>query len=424
MRTLSIDNPDFLAPTTRATALDRIARKLVMAKLEKIEHGHVVLIENGVHHVFGEDASTTDLAATATVRSPAFYSDIAFGGSIGAGESFIHGNWECDELEALVRILLRNRDVMDNMDTGFALIATPLRKVFHWLNRNTRSGSRRNIAAHYDLGNDFYSLWLDPEMMYSCAYFPSPESTLDEAAVAKLDRICRKLDLQPGDQVVEIGTGWGGFAIHAAKNYGCHVTTTTISSRQYEYAKERIEKLGLSDRITLLKKDYRDLEGIYDKLVSIEMIEAVGHEYLDTFFEKCSSLLKPDGQMLLQAITIMDQRYEKAKTTVDFIKRYVFPGGFLPSNTAINASMTRATDLRAIHIEDIGLHYAATLRNWRERFFAELDAVRMQGYSEEFIRLWHFYLGYCEGAFEERSIGDIQVHAIKPDARPAMHTAF
>lgn len=424
MKTLSIDDPRFLNRSARPTILDRLARRIVLSKLAALRTGCVVVHEGGRQELYGNSYDASGLTATITIHSPAFYSDIAFGGSVGAGEAYINGHWACDEVETLVRILLQNRDVMDNMDNGVAVLLTPVRKLFHWLNRNTRAGSRRNIAAHYDLGNDFYSLWLDPEMMYSCAFYPSAESGLDEAAVAKLDRICRKLDLQPEDRVVEIGTGWGGFAIHVARNYGCHVTTTTISNEQYEYAKARIAALGLESRITLLKNDYRDLGGQYDKLVSIEMIEAVGYEYLDTFFEKCASLLKSDGEMLLQAITILDQRYEKAKKRVDFIKRYVFPGGFLPSNTAINASMTRATDMRAVHIEDIGLHYAKTLRDWRERFFDHVSEVRQQGYSEEFIRLWEFYLCYCEGAFTERSIGDIQVHAIKPDARPAMHIAL
>ena len=424
MKTLSIDDPQFLERSARSTMLDRLARRIVLGKLGALRKGSIVIDERGVKTTYGNASNPADLAVTITVNSPAFYSDIAFGGTIGSGEAYINGYWSCDSVETLVRILLQNRDVMDNVDTGVAKLLTPLRKLFHWLNRNTRAGSRRNIAAHYDLGNDFYALWLDPEMMYSSAYYPNADAGLDEAAIAKLDRICRKLDLQAEDSVVEIGTGWGGFAIHAARHFGCHVTTTTISDEQYSYARTRIAAEGLGDRITLLKKDYRDLEGEYDKLVSIEMIEAVGHEYLDTFFEKCASLLKPDGQMLLQAITILDQRYEKSKKRVDFIKRYVFPGGFLPSNTAINDSMTRVTDMRAIHIEDIGLHYAKTLREWRERFFERIAEVRQQGYSEEFIRLWEFYLSYCEGAFTERSIGNIQMHAIKPDARPAMHTAL
>jgi cyclopropane-fatty-acyl-phospholipid synthase len=257
-------------------------------------------------------------------------------------------------------------------------------------------------------------------MMYSCAWYVDERSTLEEAAIEKLDRICGRLNLVPDDRVVEIGTGWGGFAIHAAQNYGCHVTTTTISSEQHDYATRRIEEAGLSDRITVLKKDYRELEGQFDKLVSIEMIEAVGHEYLDTFFRKCASLLNPNGELLLQAITIADQRYEEAKRSVDFIKRYVFPGGFLPSVTAMTSSLTRVTDLRAIHIEDIGFHYARTLQDWRERFFARLDEVRQLGFSEEFIRLWDFYLSTCESAFLERAVGDVHLHAIKPHARPAI----
>ena len=379
-----------------------------------------MVVEGDESRSFGRCSADFPITATIRVQSPNFYSDIAFGGSVGAGESYINGNWECAELESLVQILLRNRDVLDDVDSGTALLTIPLRKAFHWMNRNTKRRSRRNIAAHYDLGNDFYRLWLDREMMYSAACYAAPETTLEEASVAKLDLICRKLDLSASDSVVEIGTGWGGFALHAAKHYGCHVTTTTISAEQHDYARGRIEAEGLSDRITLLRKDYRDLDGQFDKLVSIEMIEAVGHEFLDTFFAKCGSLLKPHGQMLLQAITVADQRYEKAKRTVDFIKRYIFPGGFLPSVTAMLQSMTRVTELRVIDLEDIGLHYARTLRDWRSRFFNRIDEVRALGFSDEFIRMWEFYLCYCEGAFLERAIGNVHLHAIAPKARPAM----
>jgi len=303
------------------------------------------------------------------------------------------------------------------MDSGLAILGSPLQKILHVLNRNTRRGSRKNIAAHYDLGNDFYQLWLDQKMMYSCAYFESPETSLEDASVAKLDRICRKLELAVGDSVVEIGTGWGGFAIHAAKHYGCHVTTTTISEQQYNYAKQAITDAGLEDRITLLFKDYRDLEGSYDKLVSIEMIEAVGHEYHGTYFKKCCELLKPDGQMLLQAITIADQRYAKYKTGVDFIKRYIFPGGCLTSVTDMTRTLTNITDMRVIHLEDIGPHYATTLRHWHDRFFARIEDVRRIGYSDAFIRMWEFYLVYCESAFNERAIGDVQMLIMRPGAR-------
>jgi cyclopropane-fatty-acyl-phospholipid synthase len=417
---LSINSPDFLNKSAKPGWLDGHARRILLSKLKKLRYGEVTIVEKDRRQTFGRANTSFPLAATVTVKSPRFYGDVAFGGIVGAGEAYIQDYWECSDLVALDRILLRNRSVLETMDGGAAAVAKPLRKAFHWLNRNTRSGSRRNIAAHYDLGNEFYALWLDPTMMYSCAWYADDKTTLEEAAVAKLDRICRRLDLGPGDRVVEIGTGWGGFAVHAAKHYGCHVTTTTISSEQHAYARERISRQGLEDRITLLKSDYRDLEGKFDKLVSIEMIEAVGHEYLDTYFEKCSSLLKPDGELLIQAITIADQRYESAKRNVDFIKRYVFPGGFLPSVTTMVSSLTRKTDLRAVHIDDIGLHYARTLRDWRLRFFEHIEEVRKQGFSGEFIRLWEFYLTYCESAFLERAIGDVHLHAIKPDARPAI----
>ncbi len=419
-KALSINSPRFLEHADKPRWLDSFARGIVLDKLRSLSKGQVTVVEGGREETFGSLCEDFPFAARLHVKSPAFYGDVAFGGSIGAGEAFIHGYWETDDAVALGRILLRNRDVLDDVDGGAALVTQPLRNLFHWLNRNTKSGSRRNIAAHYDLGNDFYSLWLDPGMMYSCAWYPHEDATLEEASRAKLDRICQRLNLGPEDRVIEIGTGWGGFAAHAASEYGCHVTTTTISRQQYEYARDRIAAAGLQDRITLLQSDYRDLEGQYDKLVSIEMIEAVGHEYLETYLRKCSSLLKPDGEMLIQAITIADQRYDSARRTVDFIKRYIFPGGFLPSVTAITSALTRQTDMRAINIEDIGLHYARTLHDWRDRFFDSIEAVRAQGFSEEFIRMWNFYLTYCESAFLERAIGDVQLHAIKPLARPAI----
>ncbi len=420
MKTASIDSPEFLEKTSKPSRLDRFARRVVRARLAALEEGELTLLENGRKETFGRVSESFPHKAVIQVNSPAFFSDVAFGGSVGSGEAYIHGAWQCDSLVSLVRILLKNRRVLDDMDSGAALLTRPLAKLFHWLNRNTRRGSRRNIAAHYDLGNDFYRLWLDEEMMYSSAVFPAPDSPLDVAAVAKLDRICERLRLTSSDRVIEIGTGWGGFALHAARKYGCHVTTTTISREQHEYARARIAAEGLEDRITLLQQDYRDLDGKYDKLVSIEMIEAVGHQFLGNFFRKCASLLKPDGEMLLQAITIADQRYDSARRNVDFIKRYVFPGGFLPSVTAMANAMTNGTELRIIGLEDIGLHYAETLKRWRRRFLANLDEIRKLGYSREFIRMWEFYLCYCEGAFRERSIGNVQIHAMAPDARPPL----
>ena len=423
MRTASIDSPEFLEASRKPTMLEALARRVVRARLESLHSGQIVVTENGRHETFGTVTDDLPLTVHLTINDPRFYSDVAFGGAVGAGESYIHGCWSCDELTTLVRILVKNRDVLLDMDSGTANLTRPLQRLFHRLNRNTRTGSRRNIAAHYDLGNDFYGLWLDRRMMYSSAIFEHSDMSLEAASVLKLDRICRKLNLSPGDHVLEIGTGWGGFAIYAAENYGCRVTTTTISTQQHDYARDAIARAGLEDRITLLKSDYRDLEGQFDKLVSIEMIEAVGHEFHETYFRKCCELLKPDGLMLLQAITIADQHYERAKKTVDFIKRYIFPGGCLPSVTAMSATLTRVTDMRIVDLDDIGPHYATTLEHWRDRFLGNIEQVRNMGFSEEFIRMWQYYLCYCEGAFLERAIGDVQMLMMRPEARPAVPAA-
>ena len=418
MKTLSIGSSEFLEGTRKPNGLDSLARRVVRSRLAEMRHGRLVLCENGREEVFGDVSEDCPLTARLIVNDLRCYSEVAFGGSIGAGEAYIHGYWSTDNLTNVVRIFVRNRDVLSNMESGAALVTRPFQKLFHWLHRNTQKGSRRNIAAHYDLGNEFYRLWLDRRMMYSSAFFECPDMSLDAASTAKLDRICRKLALGPDDHVIEIGTGWGGFAIYAATQYGCRVTTTTISRQQYEYARGEIERAGLAGRITLLLKDYRELEGEFDKLVSIEMIEAVGYQYHDTFFRKCADLLTPRGEMLLQSITIADQYYEQAIKGVDFIKRYIFPGGCLTSVTAMAASLTRVTDMRVAHLEDIGPHYATTLKRWHDRFFASIDKVAKLGFSDEFVRMWQYYLCYCEGGFIERTIGNVQMHVIKPDARP------
>jgi len=397
--------------------MDRVARKLVHAQLSNIENGEIVIREDGNEYYFGSVSEEFPLRVYLDIHHSSVWSDVAFGGSSGSGEAYIKGSWSCNNLLGLVRIFLRNRHVLQQMDKRMTRLKAPLHKSLHWLSRNTRKGSRRNIGAHYDLGNDLFELFLDPTMMYSCAYYPSQETSLNEAAVAKLDRICQKLELKPEDHLLEIGTGWGGFAMHAAKHYGCRVTTTTISRQQYELAHQRVQEAGLEDRITLLFEDYRDLSGQYDKLVSIEMIEAIGHQYLDTYFDKCSSLLKPNGMMLLQAITIADQRYEEALREVDYIKKFIFPGGFLPSIAAMSKSVARVTDMKLFHMDDIGPHYARTLAHWRERFFDRIDQVRESGYSDAFIRMWEYYLCYCEGGFEERDIGTVQMLLTKPEAR-------
>jgi len=399
------------------TRMQRFARSLLLKRMARIEHG-VLEVHDGEGTLrFGGQAGPDGLHARIEVLHPQFWADAAFGGTTSAGEAYIHGLWQCDDLTALVRMMVANRHVLEDVDGSATRLAGLGRRLAHWLNRNSRQGSRRNISAHYDLGNEFFALFLDPTMNYSCGIFDSAEATMEEASIAKMDAICRKLELKPGDHLLEIGTGWGGLAIHAAGRYGCRVTTTTISRAQHELAAERIRAAGLEERVELLLCDYRDLEGSYDKLVSIEMIEAVGHEYLDTYFRRCSRLLKPDGLMLLQSITIRDELYAQALKSVDFIQRFVFPGGFLPSVAAMSASLARTTDLQMLHLQDIGLHYARTLNRWRERFFENIDGVRALGYPDSFVRLWEYYLCYCEGAFLERNIGNVQLLLAKPRNR-------
>jgi cyclopropane-fatty-acyl-phospholipid synthase len=332
----------------------------------------------------------------------------------------MEGRWSTTQLVELVALFVRNLDVLDGMEGGYAQIAQSLRKLVHAARRNTRTGSRSNIAAHYDLGNEFFRLFLDETMMYSSAIFARPGMTLHEAQVERLDTICRKLDLHPGDRVLEIGTGWGGFALHAARNYGCHITTTTISKEQFALSRERVAAAGLQGSIEVLCEDYRDLTGRFDKLVSIEMIEAVGHQYYEAFFRKCAQLLDPAGAMLLQAITIADHRYERARRSVDFIQRYIFPGSCIPSVTALSGAMARGSDLRIFDLHDIGDHYARTLREWRYNFTQQLPQVRALGYDEAFVRMWEFYFCYCEGGFMERAISDVQMLIVKPGYRGSM----
>jgi cyclopropane-fatty-acyl-phospholipid synthase len=403
----------------QVSALTRLAKFLVLAQLQKIRHGRLRLIDGDLDLRFGERSAAGPFDLTVRVHGARFYSDVAFGGTVGAGEAYINGLWDCGQLTDLVRLFVVNREMMNDLDNGWSRISAPLLKLAHWLNRNDRGGSRRNIAAHYDLGNRFFELFLDETMAYSCAIFPHADSTLAQASRAKFDAACAKLALAPGQHLLEIGTGWGGLAIHAAERYGCRVTTTTISREQFDYARERIERAGLGKRITLLLEDYRDLRGEYDALVSIEMIEAVGHQYLETYFRKCSGLLKPDGAMLLQAITIRDQLYESQLRSVDFIKRFIFPGGDLLSVRVMIDAVARYTDMKLFHLEDIGPHYARTLKMWRERFRARIAEVRSQGYPESFLRLWEYYLCYCEGGFEERQLGDVQMLLTKPRSRRA-----
>lgn len=410
-------------PRTRSgfNAFDRFLRERLLATLAPIRNGHLVIEDACGRAEFGDaPTSNTDIAVHLQVSDPGFYRNLAAYGSVGAGDSYMDGLWRCDNLVGLVQLLVRNRDLLDNMETGPARLGGFAMRTWHALNRNTRTGSRRNIAAHYDLGNDFFRLFLSKDLMYSSAMWTQAHATLEAASAHKLDTICRKLELKPCDHVLEIGTGWGGFAIHAAKHFGCHVTTTTISREQYDLACSRVAEAGLNDRITLLLEDYRDLHGQYDKLVSIEMVEAIGAQYLDTYFRKLGDLLKPDGLGLLQAITIEDHRYEQALKSVDFIKRYIFPGSFIPSLTALMTAKSRTSDLALIHQEDFGQSYALTLHAWRERFMSHLPEVRAQGFDDRFVRMWEFYLAYCEGGFRERSIGVSHLLFAKPAYRHAM----
>ncbi len=403
-------NTSVLSPAARPT----LAEKLLRSRLARLEQG--VLVLDG--QTYGRRTARCDLQAHVRVHDARFYAEAAWGGSVGAGEAYMLGYWSADDLSAAMRILLANREVLDGMEGGLAALSAPARKLMHWAARNTRTGSRRNIAAHYDLGNDFFAGFLDPTLMYSCAVFERPGMTLYEASLAKLDRICRRLRLAPGDHLLEIGTGWGGLALHAAANYGCRVTTTTISEEQHRLALERVAAAGLAHRVAVLREDYRDLGGTYDKLVSVEMIEAVGHEYLETFFAKCGELLRPHGQMLLQAITIADQRYDSARKSVDFIRKHIFPGSCIPSVSALTRAAALASDLKLFHLEDIGPHYATTLRLWRENLLRNAAELGALGYSAEFLRKWEFYFCYCEAGFAERALGDVQALFVKPDARP------
>jgi cyclopropane-fatty-acyl-phospholipid synthase len=392
-----------------------LLRRMLLARMQGMRHGRLIIDDPLGRVELGQAAdSQPELVVHVQVDDLAFYRAVAANGSVGAGEAFMDGLWRCDDLVGLIRLLVRNRDLLDGMESGLARLGGMAMKGWHALRRNTREGSRRNIAAHYDLGNDFFSLFLSPDLMYSSALWEGEDDTLALASTRKLDRVCQWLDLKPGDRVIEIGTGWGGFAVHAARHYGCHVTTTTISREQHALAAQRVEEAGLDDRVTLLLEDYRDLVGTYDKLVSIEMIEAIGAPYLDTYFAKLGSLLRPGGRALVQAITIEDHRYAQALASVDFIKRHVFPGSFIPSIQAMLAAKTRVTDLALVRLEDFGISYARTLEAWRERFLGSLGQVRGQGFDERFIRSWEFYLAYCEGGFRERSIGVSHLLMEKP----------
>ncbi|MDX1946509.1 MAG: cyclopropane-fatty-acyl-phospholipid synthase family protein [Pirellulaceae bacterium] len=392
---------------------DRCWRNLVLGRLAGLSRGALVIHDAGERMTLGDPAA--DLAATIEVHDRRFYRRVALGGDLGAAESLLDGDWSCDELPALVRIFIRNLEATDRLAGWLNLLRQPALWWWRLRRRNTRRGAARNIHDHYDLGNDFFSLFLDDTLCYSCGIYADSQTSLRDASLAKLDRVCRQLDLRPTDHLLEIGSGWGGLAIHAAAHFGCRVTTATISREQQKLATQRIRAAGLADKVEVVLSDYRDLTGQYDKLASIEMIEAVGHENLPTFFRQCGRLLRPNGLMLLQAIVIQDQRYRRHIRGTDFISRHVFPGGCLPSVEALVGAMARGSDLAVRELADFGPHYGETLRRWRAAFHNRLAEVRSQGFDQRFIRLWDYYLAYCEAAFDERQVSVVQMRMARPE---------
>ncbi|MBK6942329.1 MAG: class I SAM-dependent methyltransferase [Planctomycetes bacterium] len=402
------------------TWLERTLKSAVLTRLRGLEFGALTIVDGGERHDFGGGLhGATEPSATVIVHDPAFWPALALQGSVGAGATYVNGVWDADDLAQLVRVFVRNRDVLNGLERGLARLSAPVLRFLHARNENTRTGARRNIVAHYDLGNDFFAEFLDPTMTYSCGLFERGDETLEQAQRAKIDRLCRKLALRRGDSLLEIGTGWGAFAIHAAKHYGCKVTTTTISPAQYEIARERIAREGLESRITLLLEDYRDLTGRFDRVVSVEMIEAVGARFHPDFFRTLMDRLDVDGIAAIQAITIQDQEFERARRSVDFIQRYIFPGSCIPSVTALLDAATRASDLRLFHLEDFGPHYATTLAAWNERMHARRESILALGYDAKLLRLFEFYFKYCEGGFAERAIGLAQLVFTRPGCKRA-----
>jgi len=409
--------PSVVSRTGNLGFLGNLAKTQVIKRMQGLPFGRLTIEDGDEIFEFGNTAETSRVDARIIVHDSSAFRDFAFGGSIGGAEGYMLGKWSSPDLLEVVRLFCINVDFLNQFDGSRPILQRAQDKLFHFLNRNTEKQARENISRHYDLSNDFFALFLDPQMMYSSAIFPHEEATLEEAAIHKLDVICENLQLGPEDHLLEIGTGWGGLAVHAAKNYGCRVTTTTISREQYDIACKRVSAEGLEQQITVLLEDYRNLTGRYDKLVSVEMIEAVGHQYYGQYFNGCASLLKNDGLMLLQAITIPDQRYDYARRSVDFIQRYIFPGGSLPSHEAMIAAVKRHTDLTMVGLREIGEDYARTLQVWHERFSARLEEVRELGFDDYFIRMWNYYLCYCQGGFEERIIGTSQILFAKPGWR-------
>ena len=391
--------------------------RTLLGQLKKIDQGSLS-IKMGKRQLTLGTPSGNHISADIEITNKSFFRKTCLGGSLGVADSYADGDWDTKDLVAVFRLFLQNQDVMDGMESGWASL---LNRVARWTymlsQKNTRKGSRKNIALHYDLGNDFYELMLDPTMTYSCGIFASAESTLEQASLAKYDRIIDKLEIQPHHQVLEIGCGWGGFAHRLAERTQAQLTATTISDRQHEYAQERIKKAGFNDRISIIKKDYRDLVGQFDRIVSIEMIEAVGHEFLPSYFSQISDLLLPTGAAMIQGITMPDHRYTQYLKEVDYIRTRVFPGSCVPSASAMIAAAAKDSDLRPADLHDFGYHYSRTLREWRLRFLENENQIKKLGYDEHFRRAWLYYLSYCEAGFEEGYTGDIHLLLAKPECK-------
>ena len=401
-----------LTSNNKANLLTPIFKRFILKKFKNLNIGFIKLIDEDTVYYFGNKTSL--LKANVQVLSSDFYFILGTRGLLGVAECYANGLWKSDDLVILLRIIMKNAQLMNQLETIWSKLLKPINYLIHWNRKNSISGSKKNIVAHYDLSNEFYKLWLDETMTYSCGIFKNNTTTLKDASIEKLDRICRKLNLNENDSVLEIGSGWGSFSIYAAQNYGCNITTTTISDAQYELTKKRIYKAGLENQITLLKNDYRNLKGKYDKIVSIEMIEAVGHEYISIYFKKISDLLKQNGVFALQGITYNDQNFDTYKNSVDFIKKYIFPGSCLISISQIINTMKEYTDFSIVHLEDITKHYVTTLEMWHANFLKEISKVKKLGFSNQFIKLWEFYFVYCQAGFSERNIGDYQFIFTKP----------
>jgi cyclopropane-fatty-acyl-phospholipid synthase len=392
--------------------IDRQAKNALTKKLSKLQDALITLVDDDGSVKLGDPMA--EVSATITIRSPRFYRRAVTGGNIGVAQAYVDGDWECDDLTTLFRIMVRQIQLTDQLNNGFGHLKNMIGHIYHAFRKNTLHGSKRNIEEHYDLGNEFFELFLDDTMSYSCGLYNSSQADLKDASITKMNRLCQLLNLSERDHLLEIGTGWGGLAIHAARKYGCRVTTTTLSGQQYKYALKRIREARMENQVSIVLQDYRSLSGQFDKLVSVEMIEAVGHNYLPTYFGKCADLLKPDGQMAIQAITMPDYRYERYRKSVDFIQRFVFPGSCVPSLTAMSGAMARASDLRINQVEEFGSHYARTLSDWRDRFLANINEIKALGYPDRLMRLWNYYLSYCEAGFKEGYTGLVQMRLTKP----------